>query len=97
MTESSSPQVFGPAEFTAGGLAASAVFDELEARRTNDVRWREGRAFSLAYYAGPEAAAVAVLAGGVGLAVVAMAFPGLRALLPAGAAMLTLDTGWPSP
>ncbi|MEO8364068.1 MAG: aminotransferase class V-fold PLP-dependent enzyme [Ilumatobacteraceae bacterium] len=59
MTESSSPQAFGPAEFLAGGLPGSAVFDELESRRTHDVRWREGRAFSLAYYAGPEAAAVA--------------------------------------
>jgi len=36
-----------------------AVFDALEALRCDDVRWREGRAFSLAYNAGPEVLAVA--------------------------------------
>jgi len=40
-------------------MDASAVFDALEALRCDDVRWREGRAFSLAYNAGPEVLAVA--------------------------------------
>ena len=41
------------------GWSAVDVFEGLEAMRTRDVRWREGRAFSLAYHAGPEALAVA--------------------------------------
>ena len=41
------------------GLDVSTVFETLEGLRRNDVRWREGRAFSLAYNAGPEALAVA--------------------------------------
>ena len=41
-----------------GGASADAVFDELEMLRKDDFRWREGKLFSLAYYAGPAAAAV---------------------------------------
>ena len=41
------------------GWSAVDVFEGLEAMRTRDVRWREGRAFSLAYHAGAEALAVA--------------------------------------
>ncbi|MFM8664459.1 MAG: pyridoxal phosphate-dependent decarboxylase family protein [Acidimicrobiaceae bacterium] len=41
------------------GWSATDVFDNLEAMRSRDVRWREGRAFSLAYNAGPDALAVA--------------------------------------
>lgn len=41
------------------GWSATDVFDSLEAMRARDVRWREGRAFSLAYNAGPDALAVA--------------------------------------
>jgi glutamate/tyrosine decarboxylase-like PLP-dependent enzyme len=41
------------------GIPAPQVFDDLEALRQNDVDWRNGRVFSLAYYAGPEAIAVA--------------------------------------
>ncbi|MFM8954493.1 MAG: pyridoxal phosphate-dependent decarboxylase family protein [Actinomycetota bacterium] len=41
------------------GLDASTVFETLEGLRRNVVRWREGRAFSLDYTAGPEALAVA--------------------------------------
>jgi sphinganine-1-phosphate aldolase len=41
------------------GWSAEDVFEGLEAMRTRDVRWREGRAFSLAYHAGSEALAVA--------------------------------------
>lgn len=59
MTKSSDSTLFGPAEFAAGGQRPEVVFAELESRRGGDVRWREGRAFSLAYYAGPEAAQVA--------------------------------------
>ena len=59
MTKSVDSTSFGPAEFGAGGLQPELVFAELESRRAGDVRWREGRAFSLAYYAGPEAAQVA--------------------------------------
>lgn len=41
------------------GVSAENVFDEMESFRTNDVRWRDGRVFTLAYSAGPEALAVA--------------------------------------
>jgi glutamate/tyrosine decarboxylase-like PLP-dependent enzyme len=41
------------------GIPASQVFDELESLRVGDVDWRNGKVFSLAYYAGPEAIAVA--------------------------------------
>ena len=59
MTDTVPAASFGPVEFLAGGQSAETVFSELEARRSHDVRWREGRAFSLAYYAGPEVAHVA--------------------------------------
>ncbi len=36
------------------GREPAAILDELETFRTNDLRWKEGRVFSLAYYAGPE-------------------------------------------
>jgi glutamate/tyrosine decarboxylase-like PLP-dependent enzyme len=41
------------------GIPAPQVFDELESLRVGDVDWRNGRVFSLAYYAGPQAIAVA--------------------------------------
>jgi len=41
------------------GLSATDIFDSLELMRSRDVRWRDGRAFSLAYNAGPDALAVA--------------------------------------
>ena len=41
------------------GVPADNVFDEMESFRVNDVRWRDGRVFTLAYSAGPEALAVA--------------------------------------
>jgi sphinganine-1-phosphate aldolase len=41
------------------GRDRSEIFDALARFQTADVRWKEGRAFSLAYYAGPEAYAVA--------------------------------------
>ncbi len=43
----------------AHGVPAENVFDEMESFRVNDVRWRDGRVFTLAYSAGPEALAVA--------------------------------------
>jgi sphinganine-1-phosphate aldolase len=36
------------------GLTATEVLRRLEAHRDNDLRWQDGRAFSLAYSAGPE-------------------------------------------
>jgi sphinganine-1-phosphate aldolase len=36
------------------GRAAVDVLAELDAMRSGDVRWRDGRAFTLVYYAGPE-------------------------------------------
>ncbi len=41
------------------GWSATEVFDSLEVLRSKDIRWREGRAFSLAYNAGPDALSVA--------------------------------------
>jgi sphinganine-1-phosphate aldolase len=41
------------------GAPADDVLHALEDLRSGDLRWKEGRAFSLAYYAGPEAYAVA--------------------------------------
>jgi len=41
------------------GIPAPQVFDELESLRAGDVDWRNGKVFSLAYYAGPQAIAVA--------------------------------------
>jgi glutamate/tyrosine decarboxylase-like PLP-dependent enzyme len=38
----------------AHGLAATEVQDRLAAMRAGDVRWRDGRAFTLAYYAGAD-------------------------------------------
>ena len=36
------------------GRPAVDVLAELDAMRSGDVRWRDGRAFTLVYYAGPE-------------------------------------------
>ena len=41
------------------GWSSDQVFDALEELRTGDIAWRDGRAFSLAYYAGAEAIQVA--------------------------------------
>lgn len=41
------------------GRPSSDVLAQLEVMRDGDVRWREGRAFSLAYSAGPEVHAIA--------------------------------------
>ena len=61
MTKSAAPSPTPSSEnlLPKNGSSATEVFDSLEAMRTRDVRWREGRAFSLAYNAGPDALAVA--------------------------------------
>ena len=41
------------------GLSRDEVLDQLESYRGGDVRWREGRAFTLAYNAGPDVVAIA--------------------------------------
>jgi len=41
------------------GISAPQLIQDLESLRVDDVDWRSGRVFSLAYYAGPEAIAVA--------------------------------------
>jgi glutamate/tyrosine decarboxylase-like PLP-dependent enzyme len=41
------------------GVPADQVLAQLDALKEHDVRWRDGRAFTLAYYAGPEVSAVA--------------------------------------
>jgi sphinganine-1-phosphate aldolase len=41
------------------GLGRDEIFESLDAFKNGDVRWRDGRAFTLAYYAGAEVVAVA--------------------------------------
>jgi sphinganine-1-phosphate aldolase len=41
------------------GVPADQVLAQLDALKEHDVRWRDGRAFTLAYYAGPEVSAIA--------------------------------------
>jgi sphinganine-1-phosphate aldolase len=41
------------------GIDAQDVLSEMETFRSHDVRWRDGRCFTLAYSAGPEALAIA--------------------------------------
>jgi glutamate/tyrosine decarboxylase-like PLP-dependent enzyme len=70
-----------PAKLPAHGTPAPDVLAQLEALRTHDVRWREGRAFSLAYYGGPGVQSIAenaykVCAGDNALNTAA--FPSLR-------------------
>ena len=43
----------------AKGREAGEVLAELDARKGHDVRWREGRAFTLAYHASDEVYALA--------------------------------------
>ncbi|NCU81320.1 MAG: aspartate aminotransferase family protein, partial [Acidimicrobiia bacterium] len=53
------PSSHGANLLPSNGLSATDIFDSLELMRSRDVRWRDGRAFSLAYNAGPDALAVA--------------------------------------
>jgi sphinganine-1-phosphate aldolase len=41
------------------GMGRDEILDQLDAMKVRDVRWRDGRAFTLAYNAGPEVIAVA--------------------------------------
>ena len=41
------------------GIEAQEVLSEMETFRSHDVRWRDGRCFTLAYSAGPQALAIA--------------------------------------
>ncbi len=41
------------------GMSRDDVFTQLDSYTTGDVRWRDGRAFTLAYNAGPEVVAIA--------------------------------------
>ena len=41
------------------GQSSQSLFDQMESLRTNDVRWRDGRCFTLAYSAGPDVLALA--------------------------------------
>jgi len=65
------------------GRSAAAILDDLDRLSRDDVDWRSGRAFSLAYHAGPDVEALAELAharfAGSNMLNVA-AFPSLRAM-----------------
>lgn len=63
------------------GRSAAAILDELDALRARDVDWKSGRAFSLAYHAGPDVLALATEANARFLSANALnvaAFPSLR-------------------
>lgn len=65
------------------GVPTHEVLDRLEGYRHGDLRWKDGRAFSLAYFAGPEAHELAVEAQKRFSSENALnmdAFPSLRAL-----------------
>jgi sphinganine-1-phosphate aldolase len=67
----------------ASGSAPASVMSRLEEYRRNDLRWKDGRAFSLAYFAGEEAYEVAMEAQRRFSSENALnmdAFPSLRAL-----------------
>ena len=81
-------------ELPANGWSADETLERLESLRVNDVRWKEGRAFSLAYFASPEAHELATEAyrrfsGENALNV--EAFPSLRAMQ---ADVLAIVGGW---
>jgi sphinganine-1-phosphate aldolase len=70
-------------ELPDAGMSAEAVFARIDDLQRHDVRWREGRAFSLVYYAGEEVLAVAEEAYrryATENALNTDAFPGLRAI-----------------
>lgn len=81
-------------ELPANGWSVNETLERLEALRVNDVRWKEGRAFSLAYLASPEAHDLATEAyrrfsGENALNV--EAFPSLRAMQ---SDVLAIVGGW---
>ena len=76
------------------GMSQSEILDTLESMRRDDVRWKDGRVFSLAYYASPEAHELATEAyrrfsGENALNV--DAFPSLRTMQ---ADVLSIVAGW---
>ena len=65
------------------GMSPEAIFSHLDELKHDDVRWREGRAFSLVYYGGADVLAVAEEAYrrySTENALNTDAFPGLRTL-----------------
>ena len=81
-------------ELPATGWSVADTLERLEALRADDVRWKEGRAFSLAYLASPETHELATeayrrFAGENALNV--EAFPSLRAMQ---ADVLAIVGGW---
>ena len=48
-----------PTEQLGPGQTAQTILEHMESLRTNDVRWRDGRCFTLAYSAGPDVLALA--------------------------------------
>src|SRR3954452_10632818 len=46
-------------QLPANGMSREAIFSRFDEFAANDVRWRDGRVFSLAYSAGPEVLALA--------------------------------------
>lgn len=76
------------------GRPVADVLDQMEALRAQDVRWRDGRAFSLAYSAGPEVLALAEEAyrrfSGEN-ALSPTAFPSLRVM---AAEVVDIVAGW---
>src|SRR3954454_13152443 len=46
-------------QLPADGMSREAIFSRFDELAANDVRWRDGRVFSLAYSAGPEVLALA--------------------------------------
>jgi sphinganine-1-phosphate aldolase len=67
------------------GRPADDVLAELDAFRTNDVRWREGRAFTLTYFAGEEVTRLQEQAYAAYLSENGLntdAFPSLKAIQP---------------
>ena len=67
--------------FPKTGIAADAILEQLAAMQKGDVDWKSGRAFSLAYHAGPDVLALATEALGRFQSANALnvdAFPSLR-------------------
>src|SRR3954454_7084256 len=46
-------------QLPADGMSREAIFSRFDELAANDVRWRDGRVFSLAYSAGPDVLALA--------------------------------------
>ncbi len=70
-------------EFTRSGRAVDEVIADLEAKRSDDVRWEDGRAFGMVYDGGPEVHRVAERAAAMYLhenALNTRAFPSLASI-----------------